>query len=157
MSSAFSDVHRTRACSRRYPSVNRLGRLMKRRAVTRLQTRTYALRLVTSEANLPPIFDFAGCFDVNKMFINTVWKLFNVHNTRRICVTFVRVETIKTARTNYECWGEYRKAPCLTCIPSRNTTSPETTSTTFDVGTIYSNPRRAKRSRTGAFYTKVTQ
>jgi hypothetical protein len=59
---------------------------------------TYALRLVTSEANLTPIFDF----DVNKMFINTIWKLFNVNNTRRICVTSVRVETIKTARTNYE-------------------------------------------------------
>ena len=71
---------------------------MKRRAVTRLQTRTYALRLVTSEANLTPIFDF----DVNKMFINTIWKLFNVNNTRRTCVTSVRVETIKTARTNYE-------------------------------------------------------
>jgi len=67
---------------------------MKRRAVTRLQTRTYALRLVTSE----PIFDF----DVNKMFINTIWKLFNVNNTRRICATSVRVETIKTARTNCE-------------------------------------------------------
>jgi hypothetical protein len=75
---------------------------MKRRAVTRLQTRTYALRLVTSEANLTPIFDFAGCFDVNKMFINTIWKLFNVNSTRRICVTFVRVETIKTARTECE-------------------------------------------------------
>ena len=62
---------------------------MKRRAVTRLQTRTY-----TSEANLD--------FDVNKMFINTIWKLFNVNNTRRTCVTSVRVETIKTARTNYE-------------------------------------------------------
>ena len=59
---------------------------------------TYALRLVTSEANLTPIFDF----DVNKMFINTIWKLFNVNNTRRTCVTSVRVETIKTARTNYE-------------------------------------------------------
>ena len=59
---------------------------------------TYALRLVTSEANLTPIFDF----DVNKMFINTIWKLFNVNNTRRTCVTFVRVETIKTARTEYE-------------------------------------------------------
>jgi len=47
-------------------------------------------------------FDFAGCFDVNKMVINTIWKLFNVNNTRRICVTFVRVESIKTARTNYE-------------------------------------------------------
>ena len=99
MSSAFSDVHRNRACSRRYPSVNRLGRLMKRRAVTRLQTRTYALRLVTSEAKWQP---FTGYFDVNKMFINTIWKLFNVNNTRRTCVTSVRVETIKTARTNYE-------------------------------------------------------
>ena len=49
---------------------------------------------VTSEANLD--------FDVNKMFINTIWKLFNVNNTRRTCVTSVRVETIKTARTNYE-------------------------------------------------------
>ena len=67
---------------------------MKRRAVTRLQTRTYALRLVTSEANLD--------FDVNKMFINTIWKLYNVNSTRRTCVTSVRVETIKTARTNYE-------------------------------------------------------
>ena len=55
---------------------------------------TYALRLVTSEANLD--------FDVNKMFINTIWKLFNVNSTRRTCVTSVRVETIKTARTNYE-------------------------------------------------------
>jgi hypothetical protein len=55
---------------------------------------TYALRLVTSEANLD--------FDVNKMFINTIWKLFNVNNTRRTCVTSVSVETIKTARTNYE-------------------------------------------------------
>ena len=54
------------------------------------------LRLVTSEAN------FTGYFDVNKMFINTIWKLFNVNNTRRTCVTSVRVETIKTARTNYE-------------------------------------------------------
>jgi hypothetical protein len=63
---------------------------------------TYALRLVTSEANLTPIFDFAGYFDVNKMFINTTWKLFNVNNTRRICVTSVRVESIKTVRTNYE-------------------------------------------------------
>ncbi len=59
---------------------------------------TYALRLVTSKANLTPIFDF----DVNKMFINTIWKLFNVNNTRRICATSVRVETIKTARTNCE-------------------------------------------------------
>jgi hypothetical protein len=75
---------------------------MKRRAVTRLQTRTHALRLVTSEAILPPIFDFAGYFDVNKTFINTIWKLFNVNNTRHTCVTFVRVESIKTARTNYE-------------------------------------------------------
>ena len=55
---------------------------------------TYALRLVTSEANLD--------FDVNKMFINTIWKLFNVNNTRHTCATSVRVETIKTARTNYE-------------------------------------------------------
>ena len=55
---------------------------------------TYALRLVTSEPTLD--------FDVNKMFINTIWKLFNVNNTRRICATSVRVETIKTARTNYE-------------------------------------------------------
>ena len=116
---------------------------MKRRAVTRLQTRTYALRRVTSEANLTPIFDF----DVNKMFINTIWKLFNVNNTRRTCVTFARVESIKTARTNCECWGEYRKAPCLTCIPSRNTTSPEMTSTTFDVGTGLMTS--SKPSRTG--------
>jgi len=65
---------------------------------TRLQTRTYVLRLVTSEANLTPIFDF----DVNKMFINTIWKLFNVNSTRRTCANSDRVETIKTARTNYE-------------------------------------------------------
>ena len=45
---------------------------------------------------------FTGYFDVNKMFINTIWKLFNVNNTRRTCVTSVRVESIKTARTNYE-------------------------------------------------------
>ena len=45
---------------------------------------------------------FTGYFDVNKMFINAIWKLFNVNNTRRTCVTSVRVETIKTARTNYE-------------------------------------------------------
>ena len=58
-------------------------------------------RVQTSDSDLR-LFVFAGCFDVNKMFINTVWKLFNVNSTRRTCVTFVRVETIKTARTNYE-------------------------------------------------------
>ena len=39
---------------------------------------------------------------MNKMFINIIWKLFNVNNTRRTCVTFARAESIKTARTNYE-------------------------------------------------------
>ena len=41
-------------------------------------------------------------FDVNKMFVNTIWKLFNVNGTRSTCVNFVGVESIKTARTNYE-------------------------------------------------------
>jgi hypothetical protein len=58
-------------------------------------------RVQTSDSDVR-LFDFAGCFDVNKMFINTIWKLFNVNTTRRTCVTFVRVESIKTARTNYE-------------------------------------------------------
>ena len=45
---------------------------------------------------------YTGCFDVNKMFANIIWKLFNVNNTRRTCVTFARAESIKTARTSYE-------------------------------------------------------
>ena len=58
-------------------------------------------RVQTSDSDVR-LFDFAGCFDVNKMFINAIWKLYNVNSTRRTCVTSVRVETIKTARTEYE-------------------------------------------------------
>ena len=58
-------------------------------------------RVQTSDSDVR-FFHFAGCFGVNKMFINTIWKLFNVNNTRRICATFVRVESIKTARTECE-------------------------------------------------------
>ena len=51
----------------------------------------------------PRSFDFftGFDFDVNKMFVNTTWTPFNVNDTRSICVNFVGVESIKTARTNY--------------------------------------------------------
>jgi hypothetical protein len=58
-------------------------------------------RVQTSDSDVR-FFHFAGYFDVNKMFINAIWKLYNVNSTRRICVTSVSVETIKTARTECE-------------------------------------------------------
>ena len=45
----------------------------------------------TTRGRSEPEFDF----DVNKMFVNTIWKTFNVNGTRRICVNFRRSREYK--------------------------------------------------------------